>query len=29
MKRKLSRIADRIVARLTGPAAPEPRLRWY
>jgi hypothetical protein len=29
MKRKLSRIADRIAARLTVPAAPEPRLRWY
>lgn len=29
MKRKLSRMADRIAARLSRPAAPEPRLRWY
>jgi len=29
MKRKLSRIARRITARLQEPAPPAPRLRWY
>jgi|GraSoiStandDraft_4_1057263.scaffolds.fasta_scaffold522996_2 hypothetical protein len=29
MKRKLSQIARRITARLSEPAPPAPRLRWY
>jgi len=29
MKRKLSQIARRITARLSEPAPPAPRIRWY